>query len=105
MKIVFFILGFLLLYMSFLPCGDSVECNAKTEMRITTTDNHQQHEHQSEACTPFCSCSCCAASAFYSTLSKIQASKIVLLSEKFPLNNEDADADVFSSIWQPPKLS
>jgi hypothetical protein len=105
MKPIFFILSGFMLYLSFLPCGDSVECNAKTEMKITTTDNHQQHEHQTEACTPFCSCSCCAASVFYSALSKIQASKIVFQSEKFPLLNEDANTDVFSSIWQPPKLS
>jgi hypothetical protein len=102
MKIVFFILGFLLLYLSCLPCGDSVECNDQTEMKITAADN--QHEHQSEACTPFCTCSCCAVSAFYSFY-KFPASKIVFLSEKFLLLNEDADTEVFSSIWQPPQLS
>jgi len=94
-----------MLYLSFLPCGDSIECNAQTELSIKANDNHQQHEHQSEACTPFCTCSCCAASAFYSPLSKIHASKIVLLSEKHPLLNEDAKTDIFSSIWQPPQLS
>jgi len=94
-----------MLYLSCLPCGDSVECNVTTEQKITATDNHQQHQHQSESCTPFCTCSCCAASAFYSTFSKIQASKIVFQSEKHPLQNEDAKTNIFSSIWQPPQLS
>lgn len=105
MKFLFSILSLFMLYMSCLPCGDSKECNIKTEAKISATDNHQQHEHQSEACTPFCTCSCCAASAFYSPLSKIQASKILLLSEKHLLLNEDAKTDIFSSIWQPPKIS
>ncbi|HNU47362.1 MAG TPA: hypothetical protein PKM40_00935 [Bacteroidia bacterium] len=94
-----------MLYLSCLPCGDSVECNAKSEVKIAAPDNHQQHQHQSESCTPFCTCSCCAASAFYYPLSKIQASKIVFLSQKHPLFNDDADTEVYSAIWQPPQLS
>jgi len=94
-----------MLYLSCLPCGDGKECNSKTEKKITATEKHQQHQHQSESCTPFCTCSCCAASAFYTHLSKIQASKILLLTEKHPLLNEDAKTDIFSSIWQPPQLS
>lgn len=104
-KSFFFILSCFMLYLSCLPCGDSVECNIKTEMKIAAADNQQQHEHQPEACTPFCTCSCCAASAFYSPLFKIQASKIVFLREKHPLHNEDAKTDIYSAIWQPPKLS
>jgi len=94
-----------MLYLSCLPCGDSKECNVKTEAMVSTSDNHQQHEHQSEACTPFCTCSCCAASAFYSPRSKIQATNFFFFSEKHPLINEDAKTDVFASIWQPPQLS
>ncbi|MFN0082269.1 MAG: hypothetical protein ACKVOM_07085, partial [Ferruginibacter sp.] len=52
MKATFFILGFFLLYLSSLPCGDSKECNAKTPVEISANDNHQQHNHESEACTP-----------------------------------------------------
>jgi hypothetical protein len=82
-----------------------MECNSKTELKIIAKDNHQQHNHDTEACTPFCACSCCAASAFYSSLSKIHTSKIVFLSEKYSLLDEDAHTEVYSAIWQPPQLS
>lgn len=105
MKLFTFLMSFYLLGLSLLPCSDGKECNAKTEARVSATANHQQHEHKPEACTPFCTCSCCAASAFYSPLNKMQASKIVFQSEKYPLLDEDAKTDVLSSIWQPPQLS
>ncbi len=94
-----------MLYLSLLPCEDSIECNKKTEFSIAANDNHQQHKHQSEACTPFCTCSCCAASAFYSPLNKVQVIKAIFPSEKYPLFQEDNITDTHNSIWQPPKIA
>lgn len=105
MKFLFFIMGFFLLYLSCLPCGDSKECNVKTPVEISATDNHQQHNHPAEICTPFCICSCCAASAFYSTFSKAQVNKIVFQSQKYPLYNVAFNTEAHYSIFQPPKLS
>lgn len=93
-----------MLCMSCLPCGDSEECNAKTEAKISATDDHQQHRHDAEACSPFCSCSCCAASAFYSPFAKAQVNKVMLSSEKFSLFNVAFTTEALNGIWQPPKL-
>lgn len=105
MKFVFFIMGVFLLYLSCLPCGDSTECNSKAEVKISVANNHQEHQHKSEACSPFCSCSCCAASAFYSPFSKVHVNKIEFQSEKYPLYNVSFSTEADNSIWQPPKLS
>jgi hypothetical protein len=105
MKFLFFFLGFFLLYLSCLPCSDSTECNAKAEVKISASTNHQEHNHTKEACTPFCTCSCCAASAFYNSLNKVQAVKIAFQSEKYPLHNENFNSEVSYSIWQPPKIA
>ncbi|KIC89875.1 DUF6660 family protein [Flavihumibacter sp. ZG627] len=105
MKFLFSFLTFFLLYLSCLPCSDSTECNAKAEAKISATDNHQQHRHDAEACTPFCTCSCCASSAFYSPFSKAQVNKVMLSSEKFPLYNVAFTTEAHNCIWQPPKLS
>ncbi len=105
MKATFFILGFFLLYLSCLPCGDSKECNAKTPVEISAADNHQDHNHAAEICTPFCTCSCCAASLFHSAFSKAQVTKIVLQSEKYPLYDLSFNSIASSCIWQPPKIS
>lgn len=98
-------MGVFLLYLSCLPCGDSRECNSKAEVKISVANNHQQHKHNTEACSPFCSCSCCAASAFYSPLSKAQLNKVEFQSEKYPLYNVAFSTEAQNSIWQPPKLS
>ena len=105
MKFLFFIMGFLLLYLSCLPCGDSRECNVNAQVKISATDNHQEHKHTSESCTPFCTCSCCAASAFFSTFSKAQATKVIFQSEKYPLYNVTFNTETHYSIFQPPKIS
>ncbi len=105
MKFLFVFLGFFLLYLSCLPCSDSTECNATSEVKISASTNHQEHNHSKEACTPFCTCSCCAASAFYNPLNKVQVAKIGFQSEKFPLYNENFNSEVSYSIWQPPKIA
>ncbi|OSZ77177.1 hypothetical protein CAP36_12240 [Chitinophagaceae bacterium IBVUCB2] len=91
--------------MSCLPCGDIQDCNVKTEAKISATDNHQQHNHDAETCTPFCTCSCCAASAFSSPFSKAQATYVAFQSAKHLLYDVAFNSEVFSSIWQPPQIS
>ena len=75
----------------------------KTEAKISAADNHEQHNHDSEACTPFCTCTCCAASAFYPTFSKTLITTIAFKSEEYPLYNVTFDTEAHKSIWQPPK--
>jgi len=105
MKILFTFLSIFMIYLSCLPCSDSTECNVKAEEKISSSTNHQQHNHAKETCTPFCSCSCCAASAFYSPLSKLQATKIISQLDKFPLYNVAFNTEEYYSIWQPPKVA
>ena len=105
MKPFFFILSCFMLYLSCLPCGDSLECNVKTEQKISATDNHQQHDHRTEACTPFCTCSCCPSSVFFTPFAKAQDTHVHIQSIKYSLFDITFDSDVFSSIWQPPRLS
>jgi hypothetical protein len=105
MKFLFLLLSCFMLYLTCLPCSDSIECNAKPSAEISAADNHQQHNHSREGCSPFCTCSCCAVSAFYSIVTKTQISKIDLLAEKHPLYNIGVNTEVYYAIWQPPKIS
>ena len=82
MKFFTFIMSFFLLYLSCLPCGDSKECNVKAPVEISANDNHQQHNHESEACSPFCTCSCCPASSYFYSLSKSHISKVIFNCKK-----------------------
>ena len=105
MKFFAFIMSFFLLYLSCLPCSDSKECNIKAEQTVSASTDHQKHKHTSEACTPFCTCSCCAASAFHQPFAKQQALKQIFQSVKYHIQNDSFLSQEFSSIWQPPKIS
>ena len=105
MKFLFTLLAFFMVYLSCLPCGDSVECNSKAQTKISAATSHQDHQHNNEVCTPFCTCTCCAASAFYSANSKTDAVKSVFSSEKYPLFNIAFHTESYDNIWQPPKIA
>lgn len=94
-----------MLYISCLPCGDSEDCNIKREDAIYAVDNHEEHSHDAETCTPFCTCSCCVASAFYTPFTKAQVNKVVVQPEKYPLDTVAFTTEAHKSIWQPPRLS
>ncbi len=105
MKFFAFIMSFYLLALSCYPCGDSQECDVKAEAKISQSDVHQQHNHNKEACTPFCTCSCCPSSVFFTPFAKAQDTHVHIQSIKYSLFDITFDSDVFSSIWQPPRLS
>lgn len=105
MKFLFAILGFFMLYMSCLPCGDGKECSIMTEVNVSAINSHAEHNHNTETCTPFCTCSCCAVSTFFSYTSEKLTVKPVLQSVKFPLFNFALHTEAYFNIWQPPQLS
>ena len=85
------------------PCEDSAEWNVKTEQKISTT-HQQDHEQESEACTPFCSCACCAAAGFYHQVSNTPITRLVLQAGKFLYPNDNFNSYDLHSVWQPPKI-
>jgi hypothetical protein len=104
MKFFVFMLSFYMLALNCFPCGDSQECNLKQEQEISVTTSHQDHTPNTETCTPFCSCSCCAASAFYQPV--LYAKTIPLDFQSFKFHNKaDFSSYDFHSVWQPPKIS
>lgn len=104
-KLFTIIMSFWLLFLSCLPCGDSIECNSKGQVSISATSDHQQHKHQGEHCTPFCTCSCCAASVFFQTIASYKISKRIFPSTKYLVYDISYSSQISFTIWQPPNLS
>lgn len=105
MRFFTLLLSIYLLVLSCVPCEDSEECNVKGVYTISQAANHDQHNHDTENCSPFCTCSCCPASAFYQPLPYFDISKGVFQSEKYPIYSPSFCSEVSFSIWQPPKIS
>ncbi|MEI9955372.1 MAG: DUF6660 family protein [Ferruginibacter sp.] len=59
MKLLAILFSFYILLLPALPCRDSKECNTDKQTVMIQPDNHDQHHHEDEGCSPFCSCACC----------------------------------------------
>jgi hypothetical protein len=85
-----------------IPCGDKDDCN---EPNCTTQTAQNQHEdHQDEACTPFCVCSCCATHY----VNNSATNQIVIASIEVKSYHDAPTSKVMGAvlpIWQPPKLA
>ncbi|TKT93238.1 DUF6660 family protein [Dyadobacter frigoris] len=106
MKIFKLTLSLYILLLSCFPCGDGLECNGKDELKISASVEHKNHSHESESCTPFCTCSCCAASTFFQfSVPAVKIPKAVFAAVKFPLYADCFRPELSFSIWQPPKIA
>ncbi len=105
MKSFWLIFSFYIIILSVLPCTDKEECNEPNQTTISTNTEHQNHDHETEHCSPFCTCSCCAASVFFPAFSKVYATKVVFQTKQYPLYHIAFKTEVSSNIWQPARLA
>ena len=108
MKIFWLLFSILILTLSVLPCGDEVECNDKTKTEITQKDNHENHNHSSEQCPPFCSCACCGvqlANFEIQSISFKENNLFTFQKEKISFYETIYIQKTADKIWQPPRIS
>jgi hypothetical protein len=105
MKFLAFIIAFLFLGLSVLPCADEGFVmntnNAKTA--ITGQHNHQQDQEHKDACSPFCHCTCCAGFSINHPFVSV-SSLSVIESKIYTSWFSENLFEYSSSIWQPPQL-
>jgi hypothetical protein len=105
MKLFWLIFSFYILALAAIPCCESDKCVKEINTTISQNPNHNQH--QSELCTPFCSCALCPASAFYETINLIKFRERNISFEReiqVSLYSFIYTKEFSSTIWQPPKL-
>ena len=85
-----------------MPCGDSRECNVKTEIKIAAADNHD-HDSNEETCTPCCSLACCARAVNFQQFNNVKVPALNFQSLK-SWYNDDFHSYNLHSIWQPPRV-
>ena len=104
MKIVAFIISFIILGFSCLPCTDAKALLKDANQSVILTHlNTDQDSHQ-DLCNPFCSCACCGTSP---STSKIAALSIVLpcyLPSYQDNYTSSFTLSVSLPIWQPPRV-
>jgi hypothetical protein len=95
------------LLLSCIPCADKEEFGKGKDLKTEISPINKQNKHQTEneACTPFCTCSCCAASAFFHPIVHYKIPKRVFHSLTYPSIKDSYSSQSSYFIWQPPKLS
>lgn len=104
MKIIAFILAFLVLALSVMPCADTYnagnDSKAKTEL---TKSNQDRDNPKQDDCSPFCQCSCCAGFCINHFITSI----VITIPGGSKTQTAFLPAgtlEIAFPIWQPPQL-
>lgn len=104
MKIIAFIMAFLVLALSLMPCADTDnagnDSNAKT---LVSKSNQQRDNPQQDDCSPFCQCSCCAGFCIN------HSNAPIVIADPGESKTQIAFLpagilDIALPVWQPPQL-
>ena len=105
MKIFAFIMAFLVIGISCLPCADGDFAISTSKMKaeqVVTTPLPEDANHNDE-CSPFCQCSCCASISI-KYISSIIAEPFCKDDRLFIVHKPNNIIQVSLPIWQPPQL-
>jgi len=103
-RLVTFLLAAYVLVLTLAPCVDNSTASCSKQQVIAgqaATDGHTDHH---DACSPFCTCSCCnvameVAFPYFITVENLRAQKLIFTFTPHFIS-------CFShTIWEPPKLS
>lgn len=100
-----FILTFLLIWSTCMPCNDINTSRAKTDVQMSGKLNDQDHSglQHVDGCGPFCTCACCSMVVnfnFQHVGSTLIVYKSVKLNSRYLFY---APNGIAMSIWQPPQ--
>ena len=106
MKSFWLIFSFYILVLSVLPCTDKEECNEPIQTNISSNTKHENHNHDKEHCSPFCTCACCGTNISFTSFTAFQIIErpVFNSSMSYSLFNEYIKSNFFGNIWQPPQL-
>ena len=86
-----------------MPCSDSIECTSEVVVTETSQD-HSEHSHESDLCTPFCICSCCGGQFAVETIKTLKVEPVGLDFPEHIIDEAFYLSEASYSIWQPPKI-
>ena len=105
MRIIAFVLAFIVLALSCLPCADEAYAmnGGNTKADIVKTSNQQNDQDHEDACSPFCHCTCCAGFSInhiFGSVSLINFQPGQNFTSFLPADT----IEISLPIWQPPQL-
>lgn len=94
----------MVLALSCMPCMDDAYAmnNGKAKAEVSKSATPQEH-NDTDNCSPFCACNCCAGFTFLFAPYKTKF-PVLLSAEKFAYHLPAKITNVALPIWQPPQL-
>ncbi|WP_421911853.1 DUF6660 family protein [Paracnuella aquatica] len=99
-----YIMAFLVLAFSMLPCGDVAKvASGKASYELTQSIPEPGDGSHEDACSPFCICACCAS---FSVITRLAAAITITLPIQSSQSSYLPDRlhSIVLPIWQPPQL-
>ncbi len=104
MKFFAFIMAFLVLALSVMPCADQNDALNDHEQKNIITKRATSNSHQqADDCSPFCQCSCCAGFSLNQSLA-VASQPLLSLSGHQTSFIHSGLFSIALPIWQPPQL-
>lgn len=106
MRFFAFIMAVIVMALSCIPCMDGAYAMTTNSVMIenSTSKNPQEKQHKdTDACSPFCTCNCCAGFAFSPSSIKLQPIVHIAAKKYSSYLSSSAIANSLP-IWQPPQL-
>jgi len=105
MRFFSFIMAFLVLWLSCLPCADEAFAmdTGKVKVEIVKKNSQQQEQNHKDACSPFCQCACCTGFSMNYTLA-FASSLPIICKKQFACHLPATTVKISLPIWQPPQL-
>jgi hypothetical protein len=102
MKGLIVIFALYLITLNILPCVDAGQHACVSPLQTASGHNHQDDD-KSDACSPFCVCSCCNIIVMVSGFNFDGKPEKIDSVTIFP-QYQDFNPTYFSNVWQPPKI-
>ena len=104
MKIIAFIMAFLVLALNVIPCADTVNAaNESKSKMVVAKSNSQKSDPQQDDCSPFCHCTCCGTFSPNHSITVLSYILTYLSISKSSFLPADL-IEIALPIWQPPQL-
>lgn len=103
MRIFSYILVMVVLVLNLVPCADAHDTDVENATVYATEQESSHSSTGADDCTPFCHCSCCAASTTLKMCGSLKSPFHSFTTAELHYI-EDSYPSISHTIWQPPKL-
>lgn len=80
MKNFAYILSFVVLALTVNPCIDVPHDNTLQKSELTQSTNNDNHQNDTDHCSPFCTCQCCQTNFYVSNITSLAPSNELVIS-------------------------